>query len=146
MIKNVQPRGRWGSNFWSTSESVTWHICRFWSTRIFHRNLRSRDFKSFKFRFWSSLNISKWTKSKISNSLSNPAFGPKAFWSTSIFFELGLKIEQKLNSITWSFISKRSWGIPKVKRHTYTSLDYLLILNWTKNWTPRRSYHMIYMI
>ena len=58
---------------------------------------------------------SNWTKSRLSNSL---------------------KVEQKGNSITWSFISKRNSSGPKVKRHAYASRDYLLkILNWIKNYT-----------
>ena len=76
----------------------------------------------------------------VCQSRDHKLFEPR-FWSTFVFFEVdqknfnSLKVDQKLNSITWSFISKRTSGERNASR------DYLfLILNWSKNWTQCRSY------
>ena len=55
-----------------------------------------------KTHFWSTFISSKWTKTE---------------------FSISLKADQKWVWVTWSLISKRNWGGPKVSLHVYASRD-----------------------
>ena len=55
-----------------------------------------------KTHFWSTFIDSNWTKSE---------------------FSINLKADQKWVFVTWSLISKRNWGGPKLSLHAYASRD-----------------------
>ena len=55
-----------------------------------------------KTHFWSTFIGSNWTKTE---------------------FSISLKVDQKWVWVTWSLISKRNWGGPKLSLHAYASRD-----------------------
>ena len=127
---------RWESNFWSSSESVTWRICM---PLVVHSNFSSNfmvtclqvvrtDFDLFELdRKW---NLEQFVNHVIMNS-SNPDFDPLPFFRSGSKnfeqFEDGPKAQ--FDHVIIYFKAKFGW-----------TKSLLLNPNWTKNWTPCRSY------
>ena len=134
----------WGPIFGPVQnlDIVTWCICtpfHFWSTRI----LFEINDHEIEFRFWSTFKLIEnpllvnFEQMKVDQKTDFEEFmitglinGSKIrYWFTFICS----KLDQKRNSITWSFILKRNSGGPKVRRFAFASHDYILqILNWIK--------------